>query len=232
MPTIRLLFRPIILIIAIFVSNTVLADGQQSIPVAEMIDRHPGLKKCERFFQAYATAVAAPLNGINKFVDAVDNKTPVCNRLCKAHVVPEFRVEGVATCTDLIVYVFSSTCFGFLPDQAHRGDALQQLENYAELLKADSFHNEEDRNLFRRRVGDIMLSWERSSAPYLSKSFPKLRKAWLAASPKDGNLSHVRSASLHCDAQAAAYNACRVEQPHPKTVCFTKGSIATESPPK
>jgi hypothetical protein len=218
-----------IFVIAIHLSTTLLANAQQSRSIAEIVDRHPGIKKCEQFFTAYATAVAVPLNGIDTFLAAVENKTPACNLLCQAHVVPEFRVEGVATCTDLIAYVFSTTCFGFLPDEAHRGAALQQFEKYAELLEPSSFFNDEDRKLFRRRVGDVMRTWDDDTPPRSSKGLPNSSKAWAAASPKDGNQTHVRSSHVHCDAQAAAYNACRVDQPDPKPLCFTKPPIAKAS---
>jgi hypothetical protein len=192
----------------------------QSSDAAPLVQKHSELKKCQSFLESFASAIDAPLRGLPKFIDAVENQVPICNRLCEGKVVPAYRLSGAATCTDLIIYVLTSTCYGYLPDDEHRGAAFRMLESTVTLLKTHEL-SEPEKHSFRTMVGDTLRTWEGEEFPEGNTKFKALRDAWTSAGTLKQK-TYLRSTPLTCENQKAAYDACNVVQPSNAKACLAK----------
>jgi hypothetical protein len=121
----------------------------------------------KQFISQYAATLKTPLDGLDNFIDAVnDPKFAVCNLLCSSRIVPKFWVNQPASAVDLIRYVFTSTCHGVA--SSHREAAFKQLDGvmnglYQTDVKAFAkliFEGlaPHDRHFLRGEFGDILQS--------------------------------------------------------------------------
>ena len=117
------------------------ASAQNTSPIDELwqaaLEANPDIKPTEVFYRKYAAEVLPIVKHFDGFISVLKKAEPYAcktNLLCRdVRIVPGFRVGEKPTAIDLIRYVRTSTCFGFLPDSDHQLEFLKQLER---VLKA------------------------------------------------------------------------------------------------
>lgn len=99
-----------------------------SYPVwAAVQAKNSALADAEKFFRLYALDLTNVLGAPTGFRAAVADSTPVCFRLCGNAVVPSWSIVGAVSVSDFIRYPLQTTCYGFVPVQTRRHDALRRL---------------------------------------------------------------------------------------------------------
>jgi hypothetical protein len=138
------------------------------------------------FLKAYSAALEKPLGDLDYFTSVVEGREPfACNLLCRDGVVPNFWLNRPVTPIDLVRYVFTATCYGYLPDEQHRFAALKQLDGvlgslakldvnfYAKLL----LDNDNDKKFVRAELGDILLNDDVKFREFTAK-FDNIKQLW------------------------------------------------------
>lgn len=86
-------------------------------------------------------------------------ETPACLRLCRAGVLEEYRVGSEATVTDLLRYWLEYTCYGAMPQDTRRPDALRRVDNILGLVDLGSISlTAQDRDWLRDYLSPIVAS--------------------------------------------------------------------------
>jgi hypothetical protein len=146
------------------------AQTQDVAPAARLLD---AMMKSNRnlnsiqsdFIADYATRLVQPLRDFDGLIEGLENPGDgICNLLCRNGVVPRFWLQPQPTAVDIVRYVFSSTCFGVLPQ--HREQALAQLDTalgrlkeagaYTALLRQVGEGPKADRHYIRAEFGDLL----------------------------------------------------------------------------
>jgi hypothetical protein len=160
-----------------------------------------------RFILAYASTMHGPLRGFDRFVAALSQPNgPICNFLCESKVTKGFWIDAPVSSMDIVRYVLTSTCYGFL----NRGEALklfdQTLPNLAEKANRAFLSSDKERYTVKVTFGDLAKT-ENSGFPR-STELRRLAKLWKAAS--GGPRINLRSGpELGPVMDAAARAACR-----------------------
>ena len=170
------------LLLAISVSSTRAAGTADR--VWEAISRkNPKLSastEARNFVVRYVELLEPTLGPLDNFVAVVDGQIDyACNLLCQKHFVPGFRVEYEIGVSDLVRYVFTSTCFGVIHDDDHIAKALSQLDKLTKEFKNEFFEKlpRQDQKSLRELIGDTIKSWE-NIARMDSSRFSRLHEVW------------------------------------------------------
>lgn len=90
--------------------------------------RNPGAVPAERFFKLYELDLRNVFGGTEGFRKVVNQEEGIpCGRLCAAKIVPVFTLDGPVSASDLIRYMFTTNCYGYIPQQTRQQDALRRL---------------------------------------------------------------------------------------------------------
>lgn len=113
-----------------------------------------------RFMRTYAARVSDRLGGLNDYAEFLSSKRPMaCNLLCRNHVEAGFFHLPERGPGEFIAYVLTTTCYGAVPGQTHRGRALADLN---EALVADNSMSDSaklsnsDKRWLRRVLGTAL----------------------------------------------------------------------------
>ncbi|EJT04965.1 hypothetical protein [Rhizobium sp. CCGE 510] len=90
--------------------------------------RNPSMVAAEQFFRLYELDLRNVYGGTENFrkvVNLEDNFA--CNGLCGKKLVPIFTIDPPVTVSDLIRYMFTTNCYGYVPQQTRQQDALRRL---------------------------------------------------------------------------------------------------------
>jgi hypothetical protein len=172
---------------------------------------NPEVVAQEKFIRDYVSRLDQPIGALDNFVAVIDGSSKsACNLLCQAHLMPAFFRTSRVNALDLVRYVFTSTCYGVINDEQHRGKALDDLEAVAltsYFLNETKLAKSQDESYILRRVlGDAVKAME-VDFPAITK-YSRLRQLWQAGRPGDNTRSNYphRTSPLEL---AAQYTACR-----------------------
>jgi hypothetical protein len=181
--------------------------SRQLVPLAEL--------NCaqSQFVSAYAALLNEQLDGLQGFIDAVNDPTDsICNLLCQRALATGFVVHERASPVDLIRYVFTATCFGVLVSQ--RELALKQLDDLlAAIQRATDQHgiakifgnlSAHERHYIRGQFGDVLHAVDKN----VPLKFEHLKTLWTQPWEKsDGSAAH-RTAPPQLATELAREDAC------------------------
>jgi hypothetical protein len=173
--------------------------------------RHPTIASSantRRFVLSYVTALEPFIGPLDNFVDLLEGRqSHICNLLCLERVTGAFRARAETSAADLVRYVFTATCFGFVPDDNHVGKALAQLDGLLKLdPKALEPMSPADRALLRELLGDTIKSWEKITSMDKTR-FKGVLRLWKEALGPNINPGVMRQ--MPPEIEAAAKEACR-----------------------
>ncbi|MBB3560186.1 hypothetical protein FHX06_001497 [Rhizobium sp. BK512] len=90
--------------------------------------RNPATTLAERFYKLYELDLENVFGGTEGFRKVVNLEEGIpCGRLCEARIVPLFKLDGPVSVSDLIRYMFTTNCYGYIPQQTRQQDALRRL---------------------------------------------------------------------------------------------------------
>ncbi len=90
--------------------------------------RNPAMVAAEQFFKLYELDLRNVYGGTENFRKVVNLEADfVCNGLCGKKLVPVFTIDQPVTVSDFVRYMFTTNCYGYVPQKTRQQDALRRL---------------------------------------------------------------------------------------------------------
>ncbi|NEK15026.1 hypothetical protein [Rhizobium leguminosarum] len=90
--------------------------------------RNPAMTAAEQFFKLYELDLRNVYGGTENFRKVVNLESSfACNGLCGKKLVPIFTIDQPVTVSDLIRYMLTTNCYGYVPQKTRQQDALRRL---------------------------------------------------------------------------------------------------------
>lgn len=126
--------------------------------VSTSLARNAGLAPATDFFRLYALDLENVLGGVENFRAYLAGTGPEpCNGPCKGGLVPRFTVKEKLGVTDVVRYVLTATCYGYIPEGTRRFDAVRRLDRVLAEVDIQALPlSDRDKVFLANEMGDML----------------------------------------------------------------------------
>lgn len=146
-----------------YIENSYIAeigDFEQRIDLwwSTIKSRNPAMTAAERLFKLYELDLRNVYGGTENFRKAVNLEASfVCNGLCGKKLMPVFTIDQPVTVSDLVRYMFTSNCYGYVPQLTRQQDALRRLNTVLGKIDIQSLPlDDSDKRYFTTDFADVL----------------------------------------------------------------------------
>lgn len=167
----------------------------------------------KRLVEAVDQAGRVPEFG-SEFVDLVEGRKMsacVSLKLCEAKIVPAYRISKPVGVVDLVGYLLKGTCYGFLPDEDNRINAIKLIEQVLiETGQPTSPISLGEVIFLRGELADMLATHRGKRSQSGLGRTPKLR-AWMRQADRNSKKRPARGSlrPLAPEVREAAFLACK-----------------------
>jgi hypothetical protein len=181
------------------------------------------MEENEHFLMLYELDLQNVYGGTEGFRKIVAGEAAfTCGRLCAAGLVPVYTLEGPTTISDYLRYVFTTNCYGYVPQQTRQQDALRRLDTVLGKVDVDALFLDEDD---KRYLSDDFASLVALNKERFPRS-PDANLARLIAAAGEPTTATPSHELMSPEALAAAVTACKgYIDKMAKIVSVTKGIV-------